>query len=438
VTQAPESRDALGDLPPGVELTELPGGIRVVTEAMPSVRSVALGLWVRTGSRDETPAEAGLSHFLEHMLFKGTEEHSAIEISEIFDGLGASVNAATSKESTQLHARFLDAHTERAFEVLSQMLLGPTYAEIDYERRVVLEEIAMYEDEPQDRVHDVLGAAVFGDHPLGRRVLGQAEVIASIPVPQLAAYHDQHYTGPNIVVGAAGHLEHESIARLAEHLISPPADPPPQVNGARPPAEPRSAFHAKDTEQYHICFGGPGIARDDERRFALAVLDAIFGGSTSSRLFREIREKRGLAYAVGSYTEQYVECGMIAMYVGTREENVEEACRIIGEELSLLRADGIADEELERAKEHVKGRMVLGLESTAARMSRISRAIVFGVPLLDLDEMLARVDAVDAAALAELVAELYDPAQLSAACIGPSEERFRAALPRVSETLAAA
>jgi predicted Zn-dependent peptidase len=438
VTRPPESRDALGDLPPGVELTELPGGIRVVTEAVPSVRSVALGLWVRTGSRDETPAQAGLSHFLEHMLFKGTEEHSAIEISEIFDGLGASVNAATSKESTQLHARFLDAHTERAFEVLSQMLLGPTYAEIDYERRVVLEEIAMYEDEPQDRVHDVLGAAVFGDHPLGRRVLGQADVIASIPVPQLAAYHDQHYTGPNIVVGAAGHLEHESIARLAERFISPPADPPPQVDGRRPPAEPRFAFHAKDTEQYHICFGGPGIARDDERRFALAVLDAIFGGSTSSRLFREIREKRGLAYAVGSYTEQYVECGMIAMYVGTREENVEEACRIIGEELSLLRADGISDEELERAKEHVKGRMVLGLEATAARMSRISRAILFGVPLLDLDEMLARVDAVDAAALAELVTELYDPAQLSAACIGPREQRFRAALPRVSETLAAA
>jgi predicted Zn-dependent peptidase len=438
VTPAPESRDAGGDLPPGVELTELPGGVRVITETVPSVRSVALGLWVRTGSRDEAPPQAGVSHFLEHMLFKGTEQHSAIEISEIFDGLGASVNAATSKESTHLHARFLDAHTERAFEVLSEMLLGPTFAEVDSERDVVLEEIAMYEDEPQDKVHDVLGEAIFGEHPLGRRVLGQAEVISSIPVPELAAYHDQHYTSPNMVVGAAGHLVHGEIAELAETFLVAPVSPPPAVNGQRPPAEPRFRFQQKDTEQYHICFGGPGIPRGDERRFSLAVLDAIFGGSTSSRLFREIREKRGLAYAVGSYTEQYVECGMVAMYVGTRQENVDEACRIIGEELSRLRSDGVGPDELERAKEHVKGRMVLGLEATGARMSRISRTALFGMPLLSLDEMLARVDAVDAEALAELVAELYDPGQLSAACIGPSEDRFRSALPSVSEALAAA
>ena len=438
MTPAPQSGNAGGELPSGVELSQLPGGIRVVTESVDSVRSVALGLWVRTGSRDEAPSQAGLSHFLEHMLFKGTEDHSAIEISEIFDGLGASVNAATSKESTHLHARFLDAHTERAFEVLSQMLLGPTYAEIDSEREVVLEEIAMYEDEPQDRVHDVLGEAVFGAHPLGRRVLGQAEVISSVPIPDLGAYHDHHYTGPNIVVGAAGHLRHDEIVSLTERFIAPSPDPPPEVNGGRPPSEPKLGFHVKDTEQYHICFGGPGIARGDERRFALSLLDAIFGGSTSSRLFREIREKRGLAYAVGSYTEQYVECGMVAMYVGTREENVEEACRIIGEELARLGTEGVSADELERAKEHVKGRMVLGLEATAARMSRISRATLFDVPLLSLDEMLARVDAVSLDDLTELAGELYDPAKLSAACIGPSEERFRASLPSVSETLAAA
>jgi predicted Zn-dependent peptidase len=194
----------------------------------------------------------------------------------------------------------------------------------------------------------------------------------------------------------------------------------------------------KETEQYHICFGAPGISRGDERRFQLALLDAIFGGSTSSRLFREIREKRGLAYSVGSYTEAYVGCGMVAMYVGTREENVDEACTIIGEELATLRSDGVSPEELERAKEHVKGRMVLSLESTAARMSRISRSTLFDVELLTLDEMLARVDAVTLDDLAALAAELYDPAGLSAAAIGASEDRFRAALPRVSEQLAAA
>ncbi len=196
-------------------------GVRVVTEEVPSVRSVALGLWVRTGSRDETPAQAGVSHFLEHLLFKGTERFSAIEISERFDGLGASVNAATGKETTHLYARFLDEHTEEVFDLLAEMLLAPTYPEVDSERDVVLEEIAMYEDEPQDRVHDFLADAVFGEHPLGRRVLGETGVIASIPIPEIDAYHRARYTGEDIVVGAAGHLDHERIAELAQRLVSP-------------------------------------------------------------------------------------------------------------------------------------------------------------------------------------------------------------------------
>jgi predicted Zn-dependent peptidase len=434
------SPDASSDgLPPGVELSELPAGIRVITEEVPSVRSVALGLWVRVGSRDEDPEHAGVSHFLEHLLFKGTERHSAEEIAQIFDGLGASVNAATGKESTQLHARFLDMHTERAFELLSEMFLGPSYPEVDSEREVVLEEIAMYEDEPQDLVHDVLGEAVFGSHPLGRRVLGRSDVIASIPVPEIDSFHNTHYVAPSIVVAAAGHLEHARIAELAgRHLVPSTERAEAQSNGTGPDGAARIRFKQKETEQYHVCLGGPGIHRDDERRFALGVLDAIFGGSTSSRLFQEVREKRGLAYAVGSYTEQYTECGMVAMYVGTREDNVAEACEIIGRELASLRADGISGEELQRAKEHVKGRMVLGLEATAARMSRIARSELHAVPLLSLDEMLARVDAVTEQDLAELARELYDPGRLSAACIGPSEERFRAALAPVSEALAAA
>jgi predicted Zn-dependent peptidase len=430
---------AAGELPDGVELSQLPGGVRVVTEAVPWVRSVALGLWVRVGSRDEEPPRAGVSHFLEHLLFKGTERHSASEIAEIFDGLGASVNAATSKESTHLHARFLDLHTDRAFELLSEMFLGPTYPEVDSEREVVLEEIAMYEDEPQDRVHDVLADAVFGPHPLGRRVLGEADVIASVPVPEIDSFHRTHYVAPSIVVGAAGHLEHARIVELAERHLAPSADAlRGSVDGHGPDGPARTRFYEKDTEQYHVCFGGPGIPRGDERRFALGILDAIFGGSTSSRLFQEVREKRGLAYAVGSYTEQYSDCGMVAMYVGTREDNVTEACEVIGRELGALHAQGVADEELERAKEHVKGRMVLSMESTAARMSRISRAMLFDTPLLSLDEMLARVDAVGREDVDELVGELYRPSGLSAACIGPSEERFRAALTPVSEALAAA
>jgi predicted Zn-dependent peptidase len=420
----------------GAKLTELGSGVRVVTEEVPSVRSVALGLWVRTGSRDETPAQAGVSHFLEHLLFKGTARYSAIEISERFDSLGASVNAATGKETTHLHARFLDEHTEAVFDLLAEMLLAPTYPDIDSERQVVLEEIAMYEDEPQDRVHDVLAEAVFGDHPLGRRVLGEAEVIASVPVPDIESYRRSRYTGAEIVVGAAGHLEHERIAELAERLVEPPAGgadaPETTLEGGA-----RLRFYSKETEQYHICFGAPGLRRDDQRRYPLAVLDAIFGGSTSSRLFREVREKRGLAYSVGSYNEQFTDQGLVATYVGTREDNVEEACSIIGAELARLRSEPVSAEELTRAKESVKGRLVLSSESTAARMTRISRATLFGLPIEDLDSMLVKVDAVEVEQLSELAAELYGEERLSAACVGREEDCFRKALAPVSESLAA-
>jgi predicted Zn-dependent peptidase len=430
----------LNSLPEGVELTELDGGLRVVTEAVPSVRSVALGLWVRTGSRDETPEQAGVSHFLEHLLFKGTERHSAIEISELFDGMGAAVNAATSKESTHLHARLLDEHVAEALDLASEMFLSPSLPpdEIDSEREVVLEEIAMYEDEPQDRVHDVLAEAVFGEHPLGRRVLGTAEVIGSIPVPDIAAYHRARYAAPSIVLAAAGHLEHERIVELAREHLNPPAEAGQSTNGTDEPEGVRFRFYPKETEQYHVCFGGPGIARNDERRFALSVLDSAFGGSVSSRLFTEVREKRGLAYSVGSYAEQFVDHGAVALYVGTREDNVSEACEIIGRELVRLRDDGLNGEELRRAKEHIKGRMVLSLESTSARASRIARSILFDVPLLSLDEMLERIESVTADEVGELAREFYDPTRLSGACVGPDEDCFRSAAGHVSEALAAA
>jgi predicted Zn-dependent peptidase len=424
--------------PATVEVSEVGSGVRVVTEAVPSVRSVALGLWVRTGSRDETPTQAGVSHFLEHLLFKGTERYNAIEISELFDGLGASVNAATGKETTHLHARFLDEHTDAVFDLLAEMLLRPTFPEIDSERQVVIEEIAMYEDEPQDRVHDVLADAVFGDHPLGRRVLGTAEVIAAIPVPDIASYHRSHYVAPKIIVAAAGHLEHEHIVELAERLVQPQAGEEAEGSvGSSKAIDPRLCFYPKETEQYHICFGAPGITRADERRYALAVLDSILGGSTSSRLFREVREKRGLAYAVGSYNDQFTDSGLVATYVGTREDNVTEACEVIGAELARIRSEPVGAEELARAKEHVKGRLVLSSESTAARMSRIGRAVLFDLPLLSIDEMLDKVDAVTVEDLTELGAELYAEDALSAACIGSSEDRFRAAVKPVSEAIAA-
>jgi predicted Zn-dependent peptidase len=269
-------------------------------------------------------------------------------------------------------------------------------------------------------------------------VLGEADVISSVPVPDIEAYRSARYTGANIVVGAAGNVDHAQLAELSARLVAPANA---EANGqaaAEADAAARLCFYEKDTEQYHICFGAPGITRDDERRYALAVLDSIFGGSSSSRLFREVREKRGLAYAVGSYSEQYTDSGLIASYVGTREDNVKEACSIIGAELARLRSEPVSAEELNRGKENVKGRLVLTSESTAARMTRISRATLFGLPIDSLDEMLSKVDAVSVEDLTALAQELYRPERLSAACVGRDESRFRDSLAPVSEALVAA
>jgi predicted Zn-dependent peptidase len=423
------------------QLTELDSGLRVVSERIDTVRSVALGFWIRTGSRDETVAEAGVSHFLEHLLFKGTDRFSSTEIDQIFDGMGAEINAGTGKETTSVYSRFLDQHFERAFDVMSDMVLRPSYPDIDSERQVVIEEIAMYEDEPSDKVHDVLAQAVFGDHPLGRPVIGRADVIANVPVPDIAAYHDERYAASNLVLAAAGNVDHDKLVELANKACEGRL---PSSNGKRSlvPApqqvDPRMRFFQKQTEQFHVTLGAPGIQRGDDRRFALRVLDTILGGSTSSRLFQEVREKRGLAYAVYSYSSQYLDSGQIGMYVGTRPDNVPEAMEVIGNELRKLAADGVTAEELERAKENVKGRTVLSMESMLARMNRLGSSVLTGIPLLSLDEVLARTDAVTTDDIAALVDELYNPSRLSAAAVGGDEDVFKRALEAVNPELVAA
>ncbi|HEX4720353.1 MAG TPA: pitrilysin family protein [Thermoleophilaceae bacterium] len=426
----------------GPQLTELDSGLRVVSERIDTVRSVALGFWIRTGSRDENVEEAGVSHFLEHLLFKGTDRFSSTEIDQIFDGMGAEINAGTGKETTSVYSRFLDQHFERAFDVMSDMVLRPAYPDIDSERQVVIEEIAMYEDEPSDKVHDVLAEAVFGDHPLGRPVIGRAEVIANVPVPEIAAYHDERYAPSNLVLAAAGNVEHDKLVELAQKACE--GKLPSSANGTRDlvpapaTADPRMCFFQKQTEQFHVTLGAPGIKRGDDRRFALRVLDTILGGSTSSRLFQEVREKRGLAYAVYSYSSQYLDSGQIGMYVGTRPDNVPQAMEVIAGELRKLGSEGVAADELERAKENVKGRTVLSMESMLARMNRLGSSVLTGIPLLSLDEVLARTDAVTADDIAALVEELYDPTRLSAAAVGGDEDVFKRALEAVNPELIAA
>jgi predicted Zn-dependent peptidase len=422
------------------QVTTLPSGVRVVTEHMPGVRSIALGFWVLTGSRNESPAQAGLSHFLEHLLFKGTDRFSSFQIDEAFDAMGAEVNAGTGKETTSVYARFLDRHLEEAFDLLSDMVLRPAYPDIDSERQVVIEEIAMYEDEPQDKVHDVLAKAVFGDHPLGLPIIGRAEVVASVAVPEIAAYHDLRYAPANLVVAAAGSVEHDSVADLVRRAMGQPG-----ANGAAPAAEPapdslspRLCFHEKETEQYHLCLGAPGISRGDDRRFALRVLDTLLGGSSSSRLFQEVREKRGLAYSVYSYASHYLDSGQVGIYVGTRPENVGEAMEVIARELHAVSDGGVTEDELERARESVKGRTTLSMESTSTRMNRLGSSLLMGVPLMTLDELLAAMDAVTIDEVNALAADLFDPARMSAAGVGASEDAFRHALEAVNPQLLAA
>jgi predicted Zn-dependent peptidase len=296
----------------------------------------------------------------------------------------------------------------------------------------------MYEDEPQDKVHDVLAGAIFGDHPLGRPIIGRADVVSSVPVPEIASWHDGRYVPANMVLAAAGNVEHERIVELAERAFGPAS-----ANGPGQPEAPHRndqvlRFHEKETEQYHLCLGGAGMPRADERRFALRVLDTILGGSTSSRLFQEVREKRGLAYSVYSYASHYTDTGQVALYVGTRPDNVAEALEVIGAELHRLHEEGVSEEELERARDNVKGRTVLSMESTLTRMNRLGSSVLMGVPVLTVDEVLAAFDAVTLDDVNGLAREFWQPEGMAAAGVGGDETAFRRALEAVSPALAAA
>ncbi|MDX6388557.1 MAG: hypothetical protein QOD85_2359, partial [Gaiellaceae bacterium] len=414
----------------------------IVSERLDHVRSAAVGYWIGVGSRDEHAPESGVTHFIEHMLFKGTARYSALEIAEIFDGLGGELNAATSREHTLVYARVPDHHLEMAMDVMGDMVFEPAFAELDSEREVVLEEIAMYDDAPQELVHDLIAEAVFGDHPLGRPVIGTAEVISSISPEAIARYHHEMYVPGNIVVAAAGNIDHDRIVELVSRALARRSGAGGERANVRPPLvqapPPQLRFQQKDTEQYHVCLAAPGISRSDRRRFAASILDAILGGSASSRLFQEIREKRGMAYAVYSFVSQYTDTGQVGVYLGTREDNLADALAITAEQIAEIAAGNLLPREIERAKENLKGRILLSMESTSTRMNRLGKSLITDSELLSLDRIVAEIDAVEPESVSELAATLLASDRLSAACIGPDEERFVAALERVAPKLASA
>ena len=422
-------------------LSELDSGERVISEKVPSVRSVSLGFWIGAGSRDEKEDRAGVSHFIEHLLFKGSQSYDAQQIAETFDAMGAELNAATSREHTVVYSRVPDRHVEEAVQVMTDMVFAPAFADLDQEREVVLEEIAMYEDTPQELVHDLFSQAVFASHALGRPVIGTADVISTVSRRAVAGYHRSMYTPGNIVVSAAGNITHERLIGLLERFDRQSREDARRGPRVRRPLvtepPPGLRFQRKDTEQYHVCLGAPGISRSDRRRFAASLLDSILGGSASSRLFQEIREKRGMAYSVYSFASQYTDTGLIGVYVGTREENLQTCIEICVEQIAEIASGKLRAGELERAKESLKGRIMLSMESTSNRMSRLGKSLISDTELLTFERIFAEIDAVDLEALSELAAVLLAPERLSASGVGPDEDHFRSAVERANPSLVA-
>ncbi len=416
-----------------VRRTVLPGGLRVITEAMPWVRSVSFGVWVGVGSRDELPALAGSSHYLEHLLFKGTHRRDALEISAALDAVGGEMNAFTAKEYTCFYARVLDDDLPIAVDVISDMMTASLVrkADVDSERGVILEEIAMHDDDPGDAVHDTFAETLFGDTPLGRPILGTVGSITSLARNAIHRYYRRWYRPQNMVVAVAGNVDHAHVVRLVRKAFGDVLNADEQVDmtpstpriGGRPPVSHRGVVTVvrRPTEQAHLVLGMPALARVDERRYALGVLNGALGGGMSSRLFQEVREKRGLAYSVYSYAAHHAETGIFGVYAGCQPARAQEVLDICREQLASVADAGISEEELLRGKGQLAGSLVLGMEDTGSRMSRLGKAeLVYG-ELLTVDDVLERIAAVTLDDVRAVASEVL-ATQPTLAVIGPFED----------------
>ncbi|MFF3439020.1 M16 family metallopeptidase [Streptosporangium sp. NPDC002721] len=413
-----------------VKRTVLPGGLRVVTESMPTVRSVAVGMWVGIGSRDESPQHMGSSHFLEHLLFKGTPTRDALEISAAIEGIGGEINAFTAKEYTCYYARVLDEDLRVAIDVLSDVVTSSIISaeDVEAERGVILEEIAMHDDDPSDVVHEQFSAELYGDTPVGRPILGTVDSITAVTRDRIAEYYRRYYLPTHTVVSVAGNVDHERVVALvaaayerAGALGGDASPVPPRVSG--PGVEPRSGTRVvhRPTEQANLVLGATALTRTDDRRFALGVLNAALGGGMSSRLFQEIREKRGLAYSAYSYTSALSDTGQFGIYVGCLPSKIDEVLKICREEVHRVVADGITEEEIVRGKGQMRGGLVLGLEDTGSRMSRIGKGELVFDELLSVDDLLGRIEAVTPEQIAEVASDVLTR-PMSLAVIGPYKE----------------
>jgi predicted Zn-dependent peptidase len=422
---------AAASAPGGVSRTELPGGLRVVTETVPGVRSVSIGIWIGIGSRDESPLQAGAAHYLEHLLFKGTQRRTAVGIAEEFDAVGGDLNAFTAKEHTCYYAHVLDTDLPLAVDVLADVVTDATLApaDVEVERGVVLEEIAMRDDDPEDLLGELFDEALFGEHPLGRPVIGSEESIRRMSRETLHDFWRGEYTTPRMVVAATGNVVHGEVVDLVSAALAPAAVragaaapvPPRRPAPAELTAGPRLLLRPDDTEQAHLLLGVPGLSRHDPRRTVLTVLNTALGGGPSSRLFQQVREQRGLAYSVYSAVSAYSDAGSFAVYAGCVPERLDEVVTVVRAVLAEVAADGLTPAELTRAQGNLRGGLVLGLEDTPSRMNRIGRNEIDHGRQRTIAESLDRIAAVTAEQVAALAADLLT-APLTAAVVGPYDD----------------
>jgi predicted Zn-dependent peptidase len=423
----------------GVTRTVLPGGLRVITESLPAVRSAALGIWAGVGSVDEDADHYGATHYLEHLLFKGTRRRTALEISAEMDAVGGELNAFTAKEYTCYYARVLDADLPLAIDVLADMVTSSLVEpkDVDAERGVILEEIAMNEDDPSDTVHEAFAAQLFGDTPMGRPILGTVDSINAITRAQVAEHYAARYKPDNLVVAAAGSLDHDEVVALAQSAFGPalaegvqPARPRLTGEGLGPgQAGIGVRLVSRSIEQANLVLGCGGLSRTDDRRFALGVLNAALGGGMSSRLFQEVREKRGLAYSVYSFSSQHAGIGLWGVYAGCLPAKTDDVLSICRDEIAKVISDGLTDDELTRGKGQLRGSIVLGLEDPSSRMSRLAKSELVYDGLEPVEDILASVDAVTHDDVRQVAAEvLGQPKAL--AVVGPFDDAsgFTAAL----------
>jgi predicted Zn-dependent peptidase len=399
----------------------LPSGLRLLTEAMPHVRSVTVGVWLTRGSRHESDAESGVAHFVEHMLFKGTTSRSARDIAQTVDSIGGQIDAFTAKEYAGYYLKVLDEHLPTAIDLLSDLVLRPAFApnDITKEQGVILEEIKMAEDTPDDLVHEMFAQQFWSRHPLGRPILGTVATVESFSAAQLRAYFARTYVASNFVVAAAGHLEHGHVRELIERAFGGVSSGAGPADTAPPDVFPGLVTRHKDIEQSHVCLGTPAYPQAHVDRHALYVLNTVLGGSMSSRLFQHIREERGLAYAVFSNLSTYSDAGMVTIYAGCAAEKVDEVVALALEELRALRETDVPADELQRAKDHLKGSLMLGLESTSSRMAHLARQAIYFGRQLTLDELLASIERVTAADVRRAARDLFHDRGLVATVVGP-------------------